>query len=438
MSLFEKEVVRLLYEEPFFAALSMRINKRAIKGGHIAGVGIVNGRLEMVYNEEMFFSLDAETRLGLLKHEMYHIVLAHLTERLLYSDESKEMQEIYAVVANIAKDLAINTHIPSLSGVKKVLVKGEMQEIYFCIPGGKGYEKYPPNLTSEAYYDMLKKDEEFLATFKCSVCKKKIPFNEKDELKDDYCKGCKGYGGVLGESGPEHGNHDKHEGFGESKVNDAILKDVLNKAYKDGLRKGFGSLSHEYQELLKNYFSNYVDWKMLFRRFVKFSIRNGKKSSLMKLNKRYPYMFAGKKYNRTANIAVSIDESGSVSNEMLEVFIAELNSLSRMVEFTVIPFDTKINKKNIFVWKKGSKLDFIRRQAGGTDFDAPTNWVNENKSPNGSKFDGHIILTDLEAPQPGPSRCKRMWITTESCSNSYFDPKSIGEVVTYIPDEQLR
>ena len=53
---------------------------------------------------------------------------------------------------------------------------------------------------------------------------------------------------------------------------------------------------------------------------------------------------------------------------------------------------------------------------GGTCFDAPTKFVNENH-----KFDGHIILTDMEAPKPIPSKVQRMWMTDErSAQRPYF------------------
>ena len=44
---------------------------------------------------------------------------------------------------------------------------------------------------------------------------------------------------------------------------------------------------------------------------------------------------------------------------------------------------------------------------GGTDFDAPTDYVNQR-----GDFDGHILLTDLCAPKPKPSKVQRMWMTT--------------------------
>ena len=64
-------------------------------------------------------------------------------------------------------------------------------------------------------------------------------------------------------------------------------------------------------------------------------------------------MALNEKVNRTAKIAISIDQSGSVSDAMLQAFFSELNGLSKLAEFTVVPFDTHVDESKVYVWKKG-------------------------------------------------------------------------------------
>jgi predicted metal-dependent peptidase len=100
---------------------------------------------------------------------------------------------------------------------------------------------------------------------------------------------------------------------------------------------------------------------------------------------------------------------------MLALFFAELNKLSELATFTIIPFDTRVDESLVYVWKKGQKRTWERVMCGGTDFDPPTRYVNERE------FDGHIILTDMMAPKPISSRCQRMWLTTEEYADRpYF------------------
>ena len=162
-------------------------------------------------------------------------------------------------------------------------------------------------------------------------------------------------------------------------------------------------------------FESKIDWKKLLRYFVKTSQRANKSSSIKRINRRYAYVHPGRKTNRVAKVAVSVDQSGSVDDSMLALFFSELNKLSEIAEFTVIPFDTEVDPDLVYVWKKGQKRQVERVMHGGTDFNPPTQYVNEKG------FDGHIILTDLCAPKPKPSKCQRMWMTTPRYAESpYF------------------
>ena len=73
----------------------------------------------------------------------------------------------------------------------------------------------------------------------------------------------------------------------------------------------------------------------------------------------------------------------------------------------------------VFEWKKGQSRPPERVMCGGTDFNAPTKWVNEKGG-----FDGLIICTDMEAPKPVSCKVQRMWITDEyNAQRPYFNPK---------------
>ena len=158
-----------------------------------------------------------------------------------------------------------------------------------------------------------------------------------------------------------------------------------------------------------------VDWKKVLRYFVKTSTRANKRNTVKRLNKRYAYIHAGNKVTRRAKIAISIDQSGSVSDEMLVAFFSELNKLAKLASFTVVPFDTRVDESLIYERKKGQNHKTERVMYGGTCFNAPTEYVNKQG------FDGHIVLTDMMAPKPKASKCQRMWMTTKYyASRPYF------------------
>jgi len=379
-----KHTFRLLQQEPFFASLSRRIHKAPSRHVPTAGVRInpQSAQFEMLYNPEFMAGLTDKEKLGVLMHEYYHIIFEHVTTRL--PSEGMSMKW------NVATDLAINSHIADM------LPEGG------CIPSkvGTPFEKYPLGLSAEAYLKLIEEDEQFK--------------NEDGE------GGQGGEGGEGDESGQGGGSSladhafDDHSGWEDvdeetKAMAKERLKDAVEKAAKDAVGgQGWGSVSADTRKQIMDMITPKIDWKKVLRYFIKTSQRSNKRSTVRRLNRRFPYIHAGRKVTRQAKIAISIDQSGSVSDEMLASFFAELNSLSALAEFTVIPFDTEVDKNLVYKWKKGERKTWERVKCGGTCFDAPTRYVNEEK------FDGHIILTDMEAPKPIASKCQRMWMTDQN------------------------
>ncbi len=396
---------RLLNDEPFFAALSRRIDKRASTSVPTAGVRVTDdGRYEMVYNPDFMERMIEECGKvranrdnafrwvrGILMHEFYHLIYGHVTTRLPEEGMSK--------LWNIATDLAINTHIPD-----------ELPPLA-CVPGVGPFEELEAGLSADVYFKLLKKDQE-----------------EKDESNDDSegssgdneGEDGEGSSSSMGDADPM----DDHSGWGEAEGEDAAtnqqiaeerLKDMVKKAVEEANNRGWGSVSGEMRKEIMESIATKVDWKKVLRSFVKASQKAARRSTVKRINKRFPYIHAGKRSNRVARVAISIDQSGSVSDSMLAAFFAELESLAKYAEFVVVPFDTVVNEDLVYTWKKGEKKKWERVMCGGTCFNAPSQYVNENK------FDGHIVLTDMCAEKPIPSKCRRMWMTDSyGATQPYF------------------
>ena len=394
-----KHTFRLLQQEPFFASLSRRIHKSPSYAVPTAGVRINphNQQFEMVYNPDFMGGLTDKEKLGVLMHEYYHIIFEHVTTRLPSGGMSMKW--------NIATDLAINSHIADM------LPEGG------CIPSkvGTPFEKYPMGLSAEAYLKLIEDDEQF---------------------KKDPEDGQGGEGGEGdGESGSSLADHafDDHSGWEEvDEETKAIakehLKEAMKKASEDASKSnGWGTISADVRKQIMEAITPKVDWKKVLRYFIKKSQRADKRSTVRRINKRFPLIHAGKKVRRQAQIAISIDQSGSVSDSMLASFFSELNKLASLAEFTVIPFDTEVDPSLVYTWKKGESKTWERVKCGGTCFNAPTKYVNDQR-----KFDGHIIMSDMEAPKPVRSLCQRMWMTDQNGKdNPYF---STQELVIAIDD----
>ena len=380
---------RLLMREPFFAALSRRIDKIASTAIPTAGVRVNpdSGQFERLYNPEFMGALEDRHLQGVLMHEFYHLIFEHVT--------SRKPAEGLKKIDNIAMDLSINSHIsdylPSETNPGPAIIGEPMKA---CLAGEGPFKDLPPFKSYEWYLEALKDMSEG---------------NEGD--------GEDGEGGGFGDMD----SLDSHDGFGEAdgtaqEIAKERLKEAVKKAAEEAEKSNnWGTVSHSMRQDIMDRVATKVDWRKVLRYFVKTSQRAEKRSTPRRLNKRFPKVHPGKRVRRQAKIAVSIDQSGSVDDGMLSAFFSELNKLAEIAEFTVIPFDTDVAVDKIYTWKKGQNKKTERVLTGGTCFNAPTKYVNEQG------FDGHIILTDLMAPKPVASKCQRMWMTTKRyASRPYF------------------
>jgi predicted metal-dependent peptidase len=382
-------VYRLLISEPFFAAISRLVSKTAVNNIPTAGVRVnpETAQYEMIYNPEFFAKLPDNQVRGILIHEFYHLVFEHVTSRLPEGQDKK--------MWNIATDLAINS-----------IIGEDNLPDFVCIPGGKNFENFPHQQAAEFYMEMLKQQ------------KQDQEENSKGNDKQENEEKQEGAGSGNG-NGEQDQQFDSHDEWGESgeaaeaaqEIAAERIKEAMNKAANDcSQNNNWGSVSREMRENIMQRLKAKVDWKKVLRYFIGRAQRSDRTNTIRKINKRFPYIHAGRKTNYSANIAIAIDQSGSVGDEMLNEFFNELNKLAALATFTVIPFDDRVFENKVYTWKKGEKRKWERVLSGGTNFDAPTNYV--NKHP---EFDALLVLTDMYAPKPKSCNVQRAWMTTEDC-----------------------
>jgi len=429
----DEHIVDLLRDEPFFAALSRRMEKVPSKSVPTAGVRFNEERcrFELFYNPDFMAEmrdLDIKYVKGVLLHEFYHIMLLHVTSRMPQGKMTRKW--------NIATDLAINSELSvfALGGESSTGYRIESSLLPLdkaLIPTAGPFADFAPHLSAEEYMALLPNNEE-------------QDKGDGDGKSDEDGEPTDGEGNSPGDNegdgeseasdsegggapgdkpgSPSDNGFDDHSDWGDSegtderrKIAEERLKESIKEAYVEATSRGFGSVSAGMRRVIKEVITPKVNWRSVLRSFVKASQRADRTSTIKRLNRRYAYVHPGRKAKRQAKIAVSIDQSGSVSDAMLVVFYAELEKLAQIADFTIVPFDTEVVEDHIHVWKKGERHEKVRYRYGGTCFDAPTKWVNEHK------FDGHIVLTDMEAPKPVPSKCQRIWMTTKAhAERPYF------------------
>jgi predicted metal-dependent peptidase len=229
----------------------------------------------------------------------------------------------------------------------------------------------------------------------------------------------------IEEGGSESFGFDDHEGWDqlsdeEREFIKGKIKQSIAEASNECDRTGsWGSVPSEIRKKIREMISNEVDWKKVLRSAVGSKRRANREGSIRRLHRKYPGIHPGSQRSYTSNWAVYVDQSGSVGNDDLALAFGELGSLAKKTTFDVFYFDTSVDEKNGFTWKKGQRVHPQRTRCGGTDFSAPTKHANENKH----KYDGFIIITDGEAALPPPAKLRRVWVLVPGRQLLFDKPK---------------
>jgi len=410
---FEKLVVETMHKNPFLANIARYIRRLPTDEIPTAGVSYCKETDDLLlrYNLEFFSGLTRDQAAFVFYHELYHIIWKHLTR----------IRKPF-MIWNYATDLSINSTLKAsgCSLPEHVLLPGlrppppaDFVKAFRINKETNQLEEYQRKLSDEEknFSESLADLIENLPHGKASDWYFEILMQWNDQ--NGNALGDKQYvlvPGGLGDGDDDHSGWDsipEHmKDLVEGKIRQMVQK-AVDKA--DSSSDGWGSIPSGVREEIRKSVNNSVDWQKLLNNFTGMLARGERTVTFKRINKRYPYVHPGTKRGYRARVAVFVDQSGSVDDKSLIRVFGALNMLAKKVEFDVFHFDTEVDQANGFTWKKGKKFpSVLRTRCGGTDFNAPTNFVNDVK--NRGRWDGYFIVTDGECAKPKPSRLKRAWI----------------------------
>lgn len=401
----------LFYYEPFFADVFRYINKTKSLELPIAGVRVTSeAEVELLYNPVTFNSMNLTEIYFVIKHEIYHVLLSHIFQRAktphrlwnVVNDSiinNMVLKDLHNLVSNLGKSDAkfVDIKLQDINDgefgiLKRLIFPHTLKEEFLRIA-----RRYPDYYSEETIIFDGSSEQIF------DLFLKFLPKEEDTEINPELDTHFS-----PDESGSDGG---EKEGEGLSDVKAEIAKEKFKKQVeeivKEARSRNYGNvpvnIMHIINELLA---SKTVDWRILLSYFIKQTIRGHKYNSIRKINKRYPYIHSGQKHKKYARVLVGVDESGSMSNELIKELFAEIKGLAELVQFDVISFDTEVDLDSRFTWKKGIKLNkYTRRRYGGTDFNPVSQYAVDNK------YDGLILVTDCQAPFPRVNKIRRLWLT---------------------------
>ena len=349
-----------------------------------AGVRFANTKYILMINPEFFDPLPLTIRLGILKHEMLHILYNHTSRQ-----EDRQQKQF-----NIAADCAINqqidrSHITDGAIYPDILEK-ELKE--------RGHNiNFPLDLNAEQYYDLLPID----------------PDGEGGE--GEPCAG-EGEGDSNFYDGLWKDNPlDNHESWNDSEGDEDLKRELTKRMIEKGIEKSRGNTPYNISELLDIWSRKpQVSWKKVLQNIA--SNKKAKKvSTIMKKSRRFPKRpeIRGHKKDRDFNIVVVLDVSGSMSNDEIITGLNEIKAVANLTssKVKIIQVDTEVKEVEDFEPRK-----FKRSGAGGTEMAPAWQYIKEKKIP----MDCAILISDMYiedikywSENGYAPRCKTIFLATE-------------------------
>jgi len=361
-----KEVTRtgisILLEEPYLGHFAMGVLKGASRETDSLALSLEAGLPKLIFNPDYWLddTLDSRHRYGLLKHELLHLSLHHPLLSYQYTHRR---------IFDIAADLVVNQFIP-----EEYLPKGAIRLEAF-----NGF-RLAAFQDLDYYYQELLRAVRKGGSGKAATALKEL-------LSQDIPQ-------------PLVRHRYWHTHF--RSLNSAARRNLIQTidsllktaAYKHRPGKQLGKLPARMQTFLPEHLQTdkpAIDWRRALRLFAASSERTYLKSTIKRSSRRYGTT-PGIKIKRRQKILAALDTSGSIELSTFNRFFSELYHIWRQgAEVLVVECDFAIQRQYPY---KGKKPAHVQGR-GGTDFNAPLRFANEDFFP-----DAIVYLTDGKAPAP--------------------------------------
>jgi predicted metal-dependent peptidase len=392
--LLEQTIVELIFAEPFYANLIMGMRREFTVKLPTLGVNVTD-QVNLYINPYFFSAMSLPQRVDVLKHEAHHVINNHFVrfrdiEPKVFENVDKsifdrimDMQK--ASMTNKAADAAINEYLPNLPRkVKMFDQNGNTINVPTEITDDKGNKI--PNPDKDAGKP-VEADLVFV-----DLMKKKFPHIENRQTMEYYYEFLKEQQDKNGGDGTEQFMVlDDHNIWHESdNTEDDItqkVKDAVNKAAEQTADKDMGKLPGDVLAAIEKLNHVPKDWRQDIQRFSARCAEILIEATRKKRNRRYGILYPGNKTFPKLQLTIGLDSSGSVGNEELTQFHAEMIRLHNMgIDLTVIECDAQVNS----VYKFDPKKEFKIHGRGGTAFKPVFDHIDKEKL----ETDGLIYFTD--------------------------------------------
>jgi predicted metal-dependent peptidase len=421
-----KTSIQMMLNEPFFGHFFTAIVKDISKDTE--SISLEPQRLDMlklIINEDYWRSVltnpsvekTKNLRYGAIKHQILHLVLKHILRMQDFGDKQ---------LFNMAADLSVNQYIQKDQLSEDAITLETFPD--FNMETQQTLDYYYKRLKEEAEEidkagdDAAENEEEKEQENQNNANNNSDDDNEdeqdneqKDEKKQKYNPNLnQSQNNLLNLSQDKNNLHtQQHKNWekiakmstAERKIMDAMINEAIMTTMQRTRNKQRGTLPGDLQSYLDKLLETLkpnVNWRRVLRLFAATSSKTYIKSTIQKISKRYG-VSPGIKIKHRQKLLVAIDTSGSVADEELTEFFAEIYHIWRNgASIRIIECDAEI----------GNNYDYNGKQPqtvsgrGGTDFNPPIYYANDEYKPNGI-----VYFTDGQAPAPDiAARAPILWL----------------------------
>jgi predicted metal-dependent peptidase len=341
--------VGLLLKASFFGNLATRL--KLINADEWCGTAATDGR-NFYYNTRFIELLKPKEIEFLFGHEVLHCVYDHFGRR-----GDREPQ-----IWNIANDFCVNADLKE-HGVGKFITSVP------CL-----YDRKYNGWSSEKVYDDLMKNV------------KKINLSDLlDQMIDEHLDG-------EGDDDGKGGDGEEVDGSGKGKGRPKISEEE-RRAIRDEIKEamlaaaatvdGAGNIPAGVQRLIKEMTDPKMNWRELLRMNLESTIKSD--YTWMRASRRGWHMDAvmpGMKPDEMIDIALAIDASGSMDENMLKDILSEVQGIMDsfpVYKIHVVSFDTEVyNPQQYDSDNLDSIVDYEVQGGGGTSFECFYEYFKEN------------------------------------------------------------
>lgn len=369
-----KARMSLLFKHPFFGQLALRLTLTPADRSWCP-TAATDGK-KFYYNPAFIVNLDEKENVFLVGHELGHCIYEHMIRR---GDRDP-------MLYNIAGDYIINNMLDT----EMVQGRDYARIISYVKPFLD--HKYDGWSSEEVYDDLLEQQQNGGKP------------EEDGDLIDVHIDATAGGDGDDGDDGVEvegSGDGDGDSGYAkkpgslseeEQKQLSNEMKDAIIQAAQSA---GAGNVPGDIKRMIKDLLEPEMDWRDIIRAQIESSLKSN--FTFLRPNRKGWHMGAvlpGMDRDMMIDVALCIDTSGSISQQMLTEFVSEIAGIMEQYEdyrIRIWQFDTRVYGYDEFTHDDGREItEYEIKGGGGTDFMANWHFMKDKEI----EPDQFIVFTD--------------------------------------------